>query len=48
MSHGSEISKSTPQSKKREKPLANQSMNAKRIRVINDKICAEKKENCPR
>jgi len=48
MSHASKVSKSTPLLKKREKALANQSMNAKRIKVINDKICAEKKENCPR
>jgi hypothetical protein len=48
MSHASKVSKSTPLLKKREKALANQSMNAKRIKVINDKICAEKKENCPK
>jgi hypothetical protein len=48
MSHASEVSKFTPRSKKREKAVANQSMNAKRIKVINDKTCAEKKDNCPR
>jgi hypothetical protein len=48
MSHVREVSELTPLSKKREKALANQSMNGKRIRTINDKICAEKKENCPK
>jgi hypothetical protein len=48
MSHARDVSKSTPRSKKREKALANQSMNGKRTKTINDKICAEKKENCPR
>jgi len=48
MSHASEVSKLTRRLKKREKALANHSMNAKQIKVINDKICAEKKENCPR
>jgi len=40
--------KTTPQSKKREKALANHPMNDKRIKTNNAKICAEKKENCPR
>jgi len=48
MSHAREVPKSTLRSKKREKALANQSMNGKRIKTINDKICAEKKENCPK
>jgi hypothetical protein len=48
MSHAREVSKSTPRSKKREKALANRPMNDKRIKTINEKICAEKKEICPR
>jgi len=48
MSHAIEVSKFTPRSKKREKALANNPMNDKRIKVTNDKICAKKKENCPR
>jgi hypothetical protein len=42
------VSKLTPRSRKREKALANRPMNDKRIKTINDKICAEKKENCPK
>jgi hypothetical protein len=48
MSHASGVSKFTPQSKKREKALANRPMNDKPIKTIKDKICAKKKENCPR
>jgi hypothetical protein len=48
MSHPCEVSELTPQSEKSEKALANHPMNDKRIKTINDKICAEKKENCPR
>jgi len=48
MSHAREVSQSTPRSKKREKALANRPMNGKRIKTINEKICVEKKENCPK
>jgi hypothetical protein len=47
MFHASELFKSTPHLRKREKALANRPTNGKRIKIINDKICAEKKEKHP-